>query len=344
MTTFNDEKMSDRLKRELDIVQVARDLGVEVLRNGKQARCFNGSAHKHGDETPSLSFKSGNYFKCWACDVSGSVIDLYMQVNGVDFVQAVRELKERYLVGGGDYLQASTMTYKPPEHNEVDEVSPELIQTILGDFLDYCTGLTPEHMAYLTGNTRGLTEETIRRFRLASITDYNATSGHFLNKYGLADLQAVGLFSEKGNLVFYKHRLLIPYLQAGKVVYLKARRLDDGKPKYLNTGQETRLFNLDDLTTTAEDETIYITEGEFDCMVLVQNGFKAVGVGGVTNFKEYENANLFTRRDVVICYDNDESGKVKSEELGNILQGVCKSVEIKYLPDDIKDITDYFLS
>ncbi len=29
--------ISERLKNELDIVQVARDLGVEVLRNGKQA-------------------------------------------------------------------------------------------------------------------------------------------------------------------------------------------------------------------------------------------------------------------------------------------------------------------
>lgn len=46
----------------------------------------------HPDATASMSLRRYNRYRCFGCDEKGSVIDLYMKVNGVDFISAVRGL------------------------------------------------------------------------------------------------------------------------------------------------------------------------------------------------------------------------------------------------------------
>ena len=45
----------------------------------------------HSDKTPSMSIKNNRVY-CFSCGFKGSVIDVAMQLNGVDFKTAVREL------------------------------------------------------------------------------------------------------------------------------------------------------------------------------------------------------------------------------------------------------------
>lgn len=79
----------------------------------------------------------------------------------------------------------------------------------------------------------------------------------------------------------------LPYLapigrdQWGKTVWeergLRVRRLDDRKPKYdALFGSGRHLFGVG----YSSRSVVYITEGEFDCMILHQMGLKAVGVPG----------------------------------------------------------------
>lgn len=51
----------------------------------------NVSCPFHDDKNPSMSIKN-NRFKCFSCQRSGDVIDLYMETRGISFLEAVKEL------------------------------------------------------------------------------------------------------------------------------------------------------------------------------------------------------------------------------------------------------------
>lgn len=46
----------------------------------------------HNDGTPSMSLKKYNRYHCFGCDAKGDVIDLYMKIQEVDFITAVKKL------------------------------------------------------------------------------------------------------------------------------------------------------------------------------------------------------------------------------------------------------------
>jgi hypothetical protein len=53
----------------------------------------NVSCPFHDDNKPSMSLKKNNRYKCFSCDAGGDTIDMYMKVNGVNFLEAVRALQ-----------------------------------------------------------------------------------------------------------------------------------------------------------------------------------------------------------------------------------------------------------
>lgn len=325
----------NQLKQAIKIDDLARQLGLQV--RGKQARCFNGAMHKHQDRHPSLGFDlKTNRFKCFACGVSGSIIDLYIGVKGVGLKQAIRELAQ---------MAGFTDNPRPLERKEVNKPLPTagvITKGIYKTLQEYCGELDQKSLSYLTGATRGLKKETIKQFQLFSIKDYPATNKFMREKFNLGQLKQAGLVSEKGNLIFYEHKIVIPFYNNGRIIYLQGRRADDQQPRYLQIKRPVPLFNADILEDIAPGSKIYICEGVFDAMLLAQEGYKAVAILGVNNFKP-EKAELFKGLEVVLCLDNDESGKLATQALARIFLLQGQKVKTKRLPDGIKDITEYFI-
>jgi DNA primase len=102
------------------------------------------------------------------------------------------------------------------------------------------------------------------------------------------------------------------------------------------------LFNTDTLKDLKAGDKVYICEGVFDAMMLEQQGYKAVAILGVNNFKP-EMAELFKGLEVVLCLDNDESGKLGTQTLARVFLFNGQSGKTKTLPDGVKDITEYFI-
>lgn len=325
----------NQLKQAIKIDDLARQLGLQV--RGRQARCFNGAMHKHQDRHPSLGFDlKTNRFKCFACGVSGSIIDLYIGVKGVGLKQAIRELAQ---------MAGFTDNPRPLKRKEVNKPLPTagvITKSIYKTLQEYCGELDQKSLSYLTGATRGLKKETIKQFQLFSIKDYPATNKFMREKFNLGQLKQAGLVSEKGNLIFYEHKIVIPFYNNGRIIYLQGRRADDQQPRYLQIKRPVPLFNADILEDIAPGSKIYICEGVFDAMLLAQEGYKAVAILGVNNFKP-EKAELFKGLDVVLCLDNDESGKLATQALARIFLLQGQKVKTKRLPDGIKDITEYFI-
>jgi len=143
------------------------------------------------------------------------------------------------------------------------------------------------------GELRGLTEETIRRFKLG--------------------------FEISGEDKW----LAIPYFKDGQPILIKYRNLN---PKATNRfrrepkGAPSILFNDDALND--EVSQVYITEGEIDAISLSQLGFNpvvSIPTGAGTFDKNWRRRlEKFDR--IMLCYDSDEPGELgaakASDELG----------------------------
>lgn len=329
----------NQLKHSIGIVQLAEVLGLQV--RGSQARCFNAEGHKYGDKNPSLGLDTKtNRFKCFACGVSGSIIDLYMQVKGINsFQQAISELNA--LTGLEKLPQMAGDGYKKTaQTKETGKITP--IRGIYEALKGFCGGLDKESLDYLTGGSRGLTKETIARFNIFSIKDYAQVNGLMKDKYSLEQLKEAGLVSKQGNLIFYRHKIITPFIKDGEIIFLQGRRTDNQHPRYMHLKRSVPLFNTETLKTLKAGERVYICEGVFDAIMLEQQDYRAVAILGVNNFKP-EMAGPFKGLDVMLCLDNDESGRQATKALARAFLPKGQGVRQKILPEGIKDITEFFL-
>jgi DNA primase len=75
----------------------------------------------------------------------------------------------------------------------------------------------------------------------------------------------------------------------------------------------------------AATHTVYLTEGESDCMALIQAGLEADGTAvcvaspGTSFPREW--AKLFTGKRVVLCFDHDEPGRKATATVAETLKG-----------------------
>jgi hypothetical protein len=97
------------------------------------------------------------------------------------------------------------------------------------------------------------------------------------------------------------------------------------------------------LSILAKNETVVLTEGEPDCILLNQVGIPAVThTAGASTFRPQWGP-LFADKHVYICYDNDKAGKDGARKVKKILDMYAASVTIVEIPLDFKgaDVTDY---
>lgn len=166
---------------------------------------------------------------------------------------------------------------------------------------------------------RGLTRQTVDRFRLGYVAD-----------------PLPGDEKVKGWLA-------IPSIGPdGDVRSIRFRCLEDhdhqelGHGKYMGRqGVQTGLFNVRAITE-AQDE-IHVTEGEIDTISLEQCGLHSIGVTGANGWKPHYNRLLagFTR--VYVWQDNDEAGKRFTKE---VLDGVAYASVVRIGVSDCKDVND----
>jgi DNA primase len=339
----------DRIKRDIPILEVAKGLGLEI--KGTQARCFNTSAHKNGDKNPSLGFDiPRNRFKCFSCQINGSVIDLVMQVQGVDFNKAIQYL-------GGDIgalkapfrydLRVKPKQVYPQEITPLEKPILGAYKEIYEDLFIYSTAtpegevlLDEEALAYLTG--RGFNKDTLTRFNVFSIKNYKKTEAYLKSKYSLDELQQAGLFNEKGYFAFNGYKIIFPFMSEGRIIFLQGRRLDNTPPKYKHLkGHGIPLFNLEVLEGL-QNIKIHIAEGVLDTLAIEQTGRRAVGIIGVHGLKEAY-IPLFKDLEIVLCLDNDESGRSADKKYTELFFKHGQRVKVKKPPDGFKDFTEYLL-
>ncbi|MBL1121407.1 MAG: hypothetical protein D8M26_00795 [Ignavibacteriae bacterium] len=323
----------DEIKSRVNIADLAVQLGLQPTKND-----FIYSVFKTEKNRSMKLYRKTNSFYDYATGNYGDVINLYAILKKIENEEAIKILAEDLGLknhyknnGNGKLKEEKGIIIKPERKTE-----------IYHSLENYCNGVDERLLQYLKGPKRGLTDETIKSFRLFSIDDKNRTIDHLLSSYNIDELKATGLFNENGKFVFNNHRLVIPYLDEDKIIYLRGRILsedDNIDNKYIGlSGQPAkRLFNLKAIKNINNDYEVLVCEGEFDTMMAEQKGYRALGVPGVNNYPD-DIKEIFKNFVPIVCFDNDKAGK---EGMQTITNKVEKKITGLFLKNH-KDITEYF--
>jgi len=314
-----------------DIVDAVRDrtdlteiIGrhVALSRRGKN---FVGLCPFHQEKTPSFNvIPDKGIFHCFGCETGGDVFKFLMLLEGLSFVEAVRELAGP----AGVTIEDREMT--PAERRAIRERATLFdVLTAASRFFEaelWTRAAGGPARAYL--ERRGLTEATSRAAglgwapggwtRLIDHLHRDGFSPEQLAEAGLARPRNSG----SGFYDTLRERLVIPIRdERGRTIAFGGRLLEGEGPKYLNT-PETRLyhksrvlFGLDVARAAiAKKGRALIVEGYFDVISLRQAGFEeTVATCGTALTPDHLEKIRRLSRDVILLMDADEAGQRASE-------------------------------
>lgn len=361
------------IKQRLSIVDVANRLGLNPTKG--RMRCLHPQRHSHGDRTPSVSLNDSlGRFTCWVCtDVRGDVFELVMQARGITFKEALRWIEEQYpwtrearQNGATEKVASLETPVKPMQEVKIQSTSivppplPSRAQQVhlvqreehwrekaLLRFLkllvplDHPSTINSEVRRWLI--SRKIFLKTWTSMRLRWIEDYGQVNDMLQKDADKSIFQEIGLLNEHGNLRFYKHRLILPYMDAqNHPLHFQARATDSQTtPKELSL-KGTIPCPYNSKALDKKPGLIYLCEGPIDTLTLIDKGIPAVGVPGVSHLKE-EWIPLFENKKIMVCFDNDVAGRQASQKVCELFAKYgYEASPLKILPDGT-DINDWFV-
>jgi DNA primase len=332
----------DELVARSDIVEI---IGARIPLK-KAGRSYKACCPFHNEKSPSFSVSPDKqFFHCFGCGVSGSVIGFLMQYEKMEFLDAVADLAQR-----------AGLELPREAHAPRDPGSADLHDTLGRAARFFEQNLADNARAREYVRTRSIDAKTSATFALGYAPD--AWSA-LLNRFGTDEedrrrLLQVGLIKERDTLDgeraagFYdrfRDRLMFPIRDSrGRVIGFGGRIIDQGDPKYLNS-PETPLFHkgrelygLYEAKAARKDFTrLLIVEGYMDVVRLHQAGVTyAVATLGTATTQEHLNKIFKLTREVVFCFDGDRAGRQAAwRALENSLPVAIDGREFKFmfLPD-----------
>ena len=283
----------------------------------------------HDEKTPSFHVNArGQYFKCFGCGAGGDVFRFIEKTKNISFIEALRLLADRAGVALKEMSPDDLFQIK--ENRRVEEVL-----SAAADY--YHARLTPEARAYL--HKRGLTDETISRFRigyasgglLEHLTGEKSFPVETCLRAGVVKKINGGKASD-----YFLNRVVFPNIVRDRVVHLSGRVLGDAEPRYLHLPGEMRFFFNEDALRSPR---VILTEGVLDCLPAVQSGFECVALFGTSRFREDDLPRLSRAETVYVCMDGDKPGREAASRVAGL---IGEKARVVCLPDDT-DLGDYFV-
>lgn len=272
----------------------------------------------HNETRPSLHISNTRkIFYCQGCGEKGNLIDLYMKVRDLDFKHALLEMAENLGIDTDNPAPARAPRREKPKPPDNPPISLEKVKHWHRMLRE-----TPDRALWLVKH-RGMKRATLQK--------------HLIGWDGQRYTIPVFDDTEVVNVRRYcpeKHAKMIHYTENIGGVSLRY-------------GRPARLYGLDELRQATNGARVYVAEGEWDRLMLAQQGWLAVtGTHGCKVWLDEWNPE-FKGKDVILLYDTDRQGKLASARVAKALQPVAASVRVVELPlagDGQKDVTDWFVA
>lgn len=355
------EEELTRLKREVSLVVLARDYGIELRPMGPDN--LMGRCPFHEDKSPSFGVTpSKNLWNCLAGCGGGDTIQLVMKKEGVSFRHAVELLQRKT---GMAPAVPVLKTRQGTEHSVLVEPGTELSDE---ELLRHISGFyhqtflnDPKAMRYLE-ERKCFHPEAVKLFRIGYANrtlGYRVPATTVEGKKLKSQLQRLGILRGSG----HEHltgSVVFPIVQSApdgptdRVVQMYGRKitpgLREGTPLHLYLrGEHRAVWNRHGLLASSAmrgPKEWLLCEAIIDALTLWCAGFRNVtasyGVNGFTPahwaLVDEALADGHELR-VVLCYDNDEAGNVAALKLTEELAAKGVRVLRAKLPPG-KDIND----
>lgn len=300
----------------------------------------------HNEKTASFSVApEKGIFYCFGCHKGGGVINFIMEIEGLDYPDAVRFLARRAGMEVPEDNPRRVSSLRRKEH---------LWKICRDAALFYHNTLKSpqgqEGLRYLL--SRGLTKKTIISFGLGfAPNQWDGLKKAMLAKgYTIEDLQDAGLVrtkrrektDENGNTVesvstydWFRNRVMFPIIDVrGNVIGFGGRVMDGSEPKYLNS-PESMIFNKRknlfalNVAKKTKMEMLVLTEGYMDTISMHQYGFDCAVASLGTSLTQ-EQAGMLSKytKQMVLCYDGDQAGQNAAKRAIGILEKTGITVKV----------------
>lgn len=327
----------EQIKERLSITDlIASYITIEKSGGNFKARC-----PFHNEKTPSfyISPARGSYY-CFGCGEKGDIFTFVEKFEGLDFKGALKVLAERTGV---------QLIYEKKEKDDKDELFQVLEAATV--YFEKQLSLSKTTLDYI--HSRGVTDETIKKFRIGFAPDDWRLLRDALIKQGFKDdlIEKAGLTkkTEKGFYDRFRNRVIFPITDAsGRTIAFSGRALmsDEHTPKYLNSPEtpvfkkSAALFGIQFAKTEIRKRNYTIlVEGQFDLVLLHQYGFtNAVASSGTAVTESDAGAptllSTLSRfsNNLMLCFDGDKAGITASVRTAKIALPLGMDVKVAKLP------------
>lgn len=331
----------------LDVVDIIKEIGEDISLR-KEGVNYVGLCPFHGEKTPSFVVSpSKGICKCFSCGKGGNAVWYHMEHDGLSFPEAIRLLGQKY------NIEIPSVELTPEQQQKNDDRASALVVLNVAQELFHKNFLAvPEAQSYMS--TRQISKETADLYGVGFAYDFDGLTRALISQgYSQEHIISAGLGywdEEKKRLKDqFWQRILFPfYSKAGQILGYTGRAINDQKAKYKNT-PDTIVFNkgrnifglFQARQAIQKADLVYVVEGQFDVLSLVQVGIHNVIGGSGTAFTAEQRRLLHgITSNVVFIYDGDSAGiaaaeKHLSEFVGDEFKVRCVSLPEGKDPDDM---------
>jgi len=319
--------------RRTSILDVAIALGHEVFRGGL-IRCPVPEAHATDYTKPTMGLdRKINRAKCFACDASGSVLDLVVWSKRCSLTEAAA-----YLARFAQKAPPTAPRSKPLDLLGKSREATDEDLAVFRTFMDLCARVeaVPDIAAYVEQRLPPAWD-MFARVGLRAIAKPEAVADRLQRLHPVEVLHQAGIMDETGHFRLGRHRLVQFMLKTDRRPYsFQARHLGDEHPRFLNPAgiKIPCLLAQVGLQGLRPRSEIYLTEGMFDTLTVCGVGPIALGLPGA-GLANPDLLQVLTKYRVIYIPQNDEAGRASIKNVARELRWL----KVLHLPEpgDVND-------
>ncbi|MBU1255352.1 DNA primase, partial [Patescibacteria group bacterium] len=316
----------EEIKSKLDIIDVIGG----YIKLQKSGRNYKAPCPFHSEKTPSFMVSpEKQLWRCFGCNRGGSIFDFIMEIEGVEFGDALRTLAQRAGV-------------------ELNKVNPKLAaqwkteRTRLYEICDLANRFFIKQLESKAGKdiqkylfSRGLKLKTIKDWEVGYAPNHWQGLLDFLNGRGYSDeeIMKTGLIvksetgkSKRGYYDRFRDRIIFPIKNINEAVIGFTGRENPNNPdermgKYINTpntliyDKSQVLYGLDKAKLDIRKKNLCIlVEGQTDVLMSHQEGFNNIIASSGTALTEHQ-LKIIKRytQNLAMAFDMDLAGEIATK-------------------------------
>lgn len=348
----------DDLKTRADLVRIIQPYAADLKKKGAS---WMACCPFHQEKTPSFSVNpSKGFYKCFGCGKGGTAFNFLMEMEGLNFPEAVKRVAEMSGVMLPEPIDDEAFDQSKKRREEKRQLAEQVVELNAVALEFWETELHAKDAKakvareYLT--SRGISEEIQKTFRIGFSPDKWDSLLSLLREKNIDEnlMERSGLVSvnDEKDRVFdrFRGRIMFPVLDLnGRPVAFGARSLNpEDQPKYLNSPETPAYIKGEHLyglfqgkEAIRKRKFVILVEGYLDLIALAQFGVTNVAASLGTAFTEQQSKLLsrFTKS-VVINYDGDSAGIKAARRAIEQMLPQDFDVKVLVLPDG-KDPDDF---